>query len=124
MAVVEKNISYRMYLVAFVIFFMAIMIAIKLTNIQWVEGAYYRELAKERTVKNCVIPANRGNIYSSDGSLLATSIPKYTIRFDALSPKKVVFEENINALSDSLSNVLGKPAGYYHDLLRKAKATK
>jgi cell division protein FtsI/penicillin-binding protein 2 len=43
-------------------------------NIQWVEGDYYRKLAKERTVKNFVIPANKGNIYSSDGSLLATSI--------------------------------------------------
>ena len=124
MAVVDKNISYRMYLVAFVIFFMAVLIAIKLTNIQWIDGAYYRGLAKERTVKNCVIPANRGNIYSSDGSLLATSIPKYTIRFDALAPKSKAFEENINALSDSLSLVLNKPASYYHDLLRKAKATK
>jgi cell division protein FtsI (penicillin-binding protein 3) len=51
----------------------AIAIAVKLTNIQWVEGDYYRKLAKERTVKNFVIP-NKGNIYSSDGSLLATSI--------------------------------------------------
>jgi cell division protein FtsI (penicillin-binding protein 3) len=29
----------------------AIAIAVKLTNIQWVEGDYYRKLAKERTVK-------------------------------------------------------------------------
>ena len=62
---------------------MAIAIAVKLTNIQWVEGDYYRKLAKERTVKNFVIPANKGNIYSADGSLLATSIPNYEIRFDA-----------------------------------------
>jgi cell division protein FtsI (penicillin-binding protein 3) len=32
----------------------AIAIAVKLTNIQWVEGDY-RKLAKERTVKNFVI---------------------------------------------------------------------
>jgi cell division protein FtsI (penicillin-binding protein 3) len=38
----------------------AIAIAVKLTNIQWVEGDYYRKLAKERTVKNFVIPANKG----------------------------------------------------------------
>jgi hypothetical protein len=37
-------------------------------DIQWVEGDYYRKLAKERTVKNFVIPANKGNIYSADGS--------------------------------------------------------
>jgi cell division protein FtsI (penicillin-binding protein 3) len=27
-------------------------ITIKLTNIQWVDGDYYRKLAKERTVRN------------------------------------------------------------------------
>jgi cell division protein FtsI (penicillin-binding protein 3) len=63
-------------------------------NIQWVEGDYYRKLAKERTVKNFVIPANKGNIYSADGSLLATSIPNYTIRFDAKAPKVENFEKN------------------------------
>jgi cell division protein FtsI (penicillin-binding protein 3) len=59
----------------------AIAIAVKLTNIQWVEGDYYRKLAKERTVKNFVIPANKGNIYSSDGSLLALQflIMKYVL---------------------------------------------
>ena len=75
MAVEDKHISYRIYLVAFAIFLMAIAIVVKLTNLQWVEGDYYRELAKERTVRNFVIPANKGNIYSADGSLLATSIP-------------------------------------------------
>jgi hypothetical protein len=36
--------------VAFAILLMAIAIAVKLTNIQWVEGSYYRQLAK-RTVR-------------------------------------------------------------------------
>jgi len=95
---------------------------VKLTNIQWVEGDYYRKLAKERTVKNFVIPANKGNIYSADGSLLATSIPNYTIRFDALAPKVENFEKNVQALSDSLATVLGKSSGFYQNELRKARA--
>ncbi|MEO8253478.1 MAG: penicillin-binding protein [Flavobacterium sp.] len=122
MAVEDKYISYRIYLVAFAIFLMAIGIVIKLTNIQWVEGDYYRELAKERTVRNFVIPANKGNIYSADGSLLATSIPKYSIRFDALAPKRENFEKYVNALADSLATVLDKSAGYYQNELRKARA--
>ena len=80
MALEDKHISYRIYLVAFAIFFVAIAIAVKLTNIQWVEGDYYRKLAKDRTVKTFVIPANKGNIYSADGSLLATSIPRMMAR--------------------------------------------
>ena len=94
MAVEDKYISYRIYLVAFVVFLMAIAITIKLTNIQWVHGDKYRKLAKDLTVKTFVIHANKGNIYSSDGSLLATSIPNYTIRFDAVVPKEEDFEKN------------------------------
>lgn len=122
MAVEDKYISYRIYLVAFAIFLVAIAIAVKLTNIQWVEGDYYRKLAKERTVKNFVIPANKGNIYSADGSLLATSIPNYEIRFDALAPKSEAFEKNVEALSDSLASVLGKTSNYYQNELRRARA--
>ncbi len=124
MAVEDKHISYRIYLVAFVIFLMAIAIAVKLTNIQWVEGDHYRELAKERTVKNFVIPANKGNIYSADGSLLATSIPNYVIRFDALAAKGETFEKNIKGLSDSLGKMLRKSSSSLERELRKARENK
>lgn len=124
MAVEDKNISYRIYLVAFAIFLMAVAIAVKLTNIQWVEGDYYRKIAKERTVRNFVIPANKGNIYSADGSLLATSIPNYEIRFDAVAPKSEAFEKNVKPLSDSLSTLFGKPSGFFLNEFRKARANK
>lgn len=120
----DKHISYRMYLVAFGMFLIAAAIAIKLTNIQWVEGDYYRKLAKERTVRHFVIPANKGNVYSADGSLLATSIPNYDIRFDAVAPKAENFEKNVKSLADSLSMLLGKPASFYQSELRKARANK
>jgi len=124
MAIEDKNNSYRIYLVAFLIFMMAMAIAMKLTNIQWVKGDYYRKLAKDRTVKNFIIPANKGNIYSADGSLLATSIPNYEIRFDAVAPESEVFEKNIKPLADSLSLLLKKPSGFYLNELRKARANK
>ncbi len=124
MALEDKHISYRIYLVAFAIFLVAIAITVKLTNIQWVEGDYYRKLAKDRTVKTFVIPANKGNIYSADGSLLATSIPNYTIRFDAVAPKSIDFESKVDSLAMSLSILLGKPTVFYNSLLRTARANK
>ena len=124
MAVEDKYISYRIYLVATVVFLMAMAITIKLTNIQWVNGDKYRKLAKERTVKTFVIKANKGNIYSSDGSLLATSIPNYTIRFDAVVPKEEDFEKYVKPLSDKLSALLGKPSSYFQAILRKARNSK
>ncbi len=124
MEVEDKHISYRIYLVAFSIFIMAVLIVFYLTKIQWVKGDYYRKLAKERTVRNFVIPANKGNIYSTDGSLLATSIPNYNIRFDAVAPKGIVFEKNVQSLADSLGKMLGKPSSFYHTQLRIARANK
>ena len=124
MAIEEKNNSLRMYLVAGFMFVIAVLVVIKLTNIQWVDGPYYRQLAKELTVKNFQIPSNKGNIYSSDGSLLATSIPEYTVRFDAVAPKKEDFEENVSLLADSLSILLQKPAGEILTELRRARASK
>lgn len=124
MEVENKTVTFRIYLVAFVILLMAIAIVVKLTNIQWVEGDYYRELAKEKTVKSFVIPANKGNIYSADGSLLATSIPNYKIRFDAVAPKKQDFKENVDALADSLSVLLRKPSSFFRSELKRARRNK
>lgn len=105
-------------------FLFAVAVIFKLCTIQFVEGEGYRNLAEIRTVKNVDIPANRGNVYSADGSLLATSIPKYDIRLDAIQPKQAVFEANIKKLSDSLSKYSGKPSSYYQNRIRKGRANK
>jgi cell division protein FtsI (penicillin-binding protein 3) len=124
MAVENSNILKRIYLIALALFLMVVAVSVKLTNIQWVEGKYYRKLAKDRSVKNFIIPANRGNVYSSDGSLLATSIPEYTIRFDAMAPTEEHFDEFIKPLSDSLGVLLGKSSWSYLNDFRKARANK
>jgi cell division protein FtsI (penicillin-binding protein 3) len=119
----NKNIILRIYIVAVVIFLMALAIVVKITNIQWVEGDSLRKLAKERSIRNFVIPANKGNIYSSDGSLLATSIPNYTIRFDAMAPDSKDFHKNIKPLSDSLAVLFNKPSGYFQMELTRARTS-
>ncbi|MFK7032816.1 penicillin-binding protein [Flavobacterium oreochromis] len=124
MAVINRNILNRIYGVALLILVMSSAVAVKLSNIQWVEGTYYRQLAKERTIKNFVIPANRGNVYSSDGSLLATSIPEYTIRFDALAPSQENFDKHIRSLADSLAPMLRKSSSSLLNDFRKARANK
>lgn len=116
--------SYRIFLFAFGFILLAVGIIFKLTQIQWTEGDYYRNLAEENTIKPFDVPANQGNIYSADGSLLAISIPNYTIRFDALASKDEDFNQNIKALSDSLSVMLGKPGSFYINELTKARTNK
>ena len=124
MAIEEKNILNRLYIVAGCMFLFALAISVKLMNIQFVDGEKYRELAEKNTVRNFTIPANRGNIYADDGSLLATSVPKYDIRFDAITASTEDFNENLKPLSEGLSAMFGKPVTYYQNLLRKARADK
>ncbi|THD68886.1 PASTA domain-containing protein [Robertkochia marina] len=124
MAISEKNISNRLYVVAGCMFLFAIAVAVKLVTIQVVEGDHYKELAENRTVRKFVIEPNRGNLYSDDGSLLATSVTRYDIRLDAITPSQEVFEENIKPLSDSLSVIFGKSPSYYQNLIRKARAAR
>ena len=120
----NSSITYRIYIVALVIFLMAIAIIVKLTNIQWVHGDQYLKLAKQNTIKTFVVPANKGSIYSSDGSLLAISIPEYTIAFNATIPSDKNFNEKVDSLSTSLSKLFGKPKSYYNSILTKSKQLK
>ncbi|RSK41955.1 penicillin-binding protein [Mangrovimonas spongiae] len=105
-------------------FIFALLIVFKLLTIQLVHGDEYKSMADDRLVKNVVIPANRGNIYSVDGNLLATSIPKYDILIDAVTSTNKRFEENIKGLCDSLSAYSGKSSAYYQKKLRHARAVK
>lgn len=124
MAVSDKNILTRMYVVAAFLFLFACAVLFKMVGIQILDGDKYRDLAEERTSKMFTIAPNRGNLISDDGSLLATSVTRYTIRFDAVTVKEDDFKENVKPLSQALAQMLGKSASYYQQVLRKAKENK
>src|SRR5690606_12595588 len=124
MAFEDKNILQRLYIISGCLFVFVLAILFKIVNIQFVEGDKYRELAKVNTTKNFTIPSNRGNIYADDGSLLATSVPKYDIRFDAVTVSAENFEKNIVPLSDAMSKKFGKSSAHYQSLFRTARANK
>lgn len=124
MALTEKKILTRLYVVAAFLLVFAVAIVVKLFSIQMVDGEKYRQLAEDRTEKVFTITPNRGNLYSSDGSLLATSVSRFNIYFDAVTVKDSDFNENLKPLSLALSKLLNKPASYYEQLFRKAKANK
>ncbi|MFD2564287.1 penicillin-binding protein [Aquimarina rubra] len=105
-------------------FIFAILVVVKLAKTQFVEGDMYRAKGEERVFKTFDIPANRGNLYDSKGNLLATSVPKYDIRFDAVTVTDKDFRENIAALSKALSQEFGKSAEHYDDVLRRARDNK
>lgn len=124
MAVTEKRILTRLYVVAGGLFLFAGIVLFKLVSIQMVHGDKYKKLAMKRTERMFTIAPNRGNLYSDDGSLLATSVSRYTIRFDAVTVSDSDFKENVKALSNSLSKLTGKTSSHYQQILRKAKENK
>lgn len=125
MAIKRGDNSTRILLIYGGMMLVAVLILAKLSYIQFKEGETWRAKADSLTVRMEKIPANRGNIYSSDGSLLATSIPKYTIFFDPYAAKAEDFEQNIHALSDSLSRFVGKRSvGQWESYFRKSRASK
>lgn len=124
MPVTDKSILTRLYVVAGFLFLFAGVVLFKLASIQMVHGDKYRDLAMKRTEKMFTIAPNRGNLYSDDGSLLATSVSRYTIRFDAVTVSDEDFKEHIKSLSNALSKLTGKTSSYYQQVLRKAKANK
>ncbi|MSP57711.1 MAG: PASTA domain-containing protein [Flavobacteriaceae bacterium] len=69
-----------------------------------------KELSKQLSAKNTRIiniDALRGNIYAGDGSLLATSVPKYTMVMDILADglTPLLFKEKIDSFSMVISQM-------------------
>ena len=124
MPITDKKILTRLYIVSGGLFLFGVAVLVKLVSIQFVNGDRYRELAMERTEKMFTIEPKRGNLYSDDGSLLATSVSQYTIHFDAVTVSSKDFESQVKPLSDALSKLLGKSSAYYEQLLRKARINK
>ncbi|MBD0832482.1 penicillin-binding protein [Aestuariibaculum sediminum] len=105
-------------------FVFGVAVLFKLFSIQFLQGEKYRALANTRVIKNVKIPANRGNVYSVNGNLLATSVPKYDVRIDLLTPTNQTFEAYLIPLCDSLSKYSGRSSSYYQKTLRKERANR
>jgi len=93
-------------------------------EIKFIDGDSYRSIAEKGTVKTFEINANRGSVYTSDGSLLAISVSKFDIRMDVVTVSDKDFENGIKGLSQSLSKMLGKSSSFYERYIRKARANK
>lgn len=124
MATTEKSILSRIYIVGAVLFIIALGVIVQIINIQFVHGDKYRAKAEQRIFKNDTIPANRGNLYDSNGQLLATSISKYDIRFDAVAPNDKDFAQFVGPLSEALSRKLNRPKSYFSKKLRAARTNR
>ncbi len=100
-----KDIWWRVYIVYIVMCLFGVVILFNVFKIQFYEGDQWQQKGRELTTALKTIPAVRGNIYAADGSLLATSVPKYEIRMDMVAEAitEDLFMENVSPLADSLA---------------------
>jgi cell division protein FtsI (penicillin-binding protein 3) len=116
------------YIAFGLIVLLAFAVLFKLFHVQFVEGAKWRAMADSLSTRFANVEAARGNIYSVDGSLLATSVPEYEIRMDMLAggiEKDDVFFEKVDSLAAQLSVFFGdKSTKQYSRLLREARDDK
>jgi cell division protein FtsI (penicillin-binding protein 3) len=76
----------------------------KATKIQFQEGAKWRALEQERRISYQSVPATRGNIYSDNESIMATSLPFYRVAWDPGVVEDGVFKAGIDSLAWHLSH--------------------
>ncbi|MFN2261994.1 MAG: penicillin-binding protein [Psychroflexus sp.] len=120
----DKHILRRFYIVAAVLLLVFFVVGYKLFEIQIVEGQKYKEIAQNTVYKNFTIAPNRGNLYDTNMNLLATSVPKYDIRFDAVTVSEANFQQYVRPLSSRLSEMFNKPASYFLQKLKQARTNK
>ena len=103
----NNNFLWRLYLVSTVMLIFGLGIGYKLFHLQFIDGDKYRKIAEEKTLKSFVVNSSRGNIFSEDGSLLATSTTKFDVFFDSKTVPNHIFNSEIQSLSIELSKILG-----------------
>ena len=86
-----KKIMTRFYIVICTMIIFSFLLMGKLIYIQVFEGERYKVIASNQTVKNVVLQPSRGNIYSEDGSLMATSVAQYEVRWDSKVPSNSLY---------------------------------
>lgn len=100
----------------------AISVAAKISHIQFVDGAKWEKMSEEINFDFKKVKATRGNIYSDNGSLLATSLPFYKVAIDPTLAKSEIFKNGIDSLSMMLARYYkDRSASEYKQLLKDAR---
>ncbi|HRN56366.1 MAG TPA: penicillin-binding transpeptidase domain-containing protein, partial [Agriterribacter sp.] len=116
---IKKDILWRVYLCFLGIVVLSLCVIGKAFYIQQFQGDHWKSLSDSLHLEYRTLDADRGTIYSEDGSMLSTSIPFFDIRIDFMADglrekdgKR--FKENIDSLSAGLADIFKdkSPAAY------------
>ena len=124
---IKSNILFRIYLIGALCTIFGIAVLGKVYQIQTYKHGYWKSLADSLTTNVFEIPAERGNIYSADDKLLATSVPYFELHIDFGSKAMTdeVFKNNVDSLAYYMHLVFAKNSTEeYKQQLIKARKKK
>jgi len=122
---IRANILLRVYLAFGLIVLFALAVVLRLGQVQFVQGHKWKAMADSLSTRYMAVEATRGNIYSNDGSLLATSVPEYELRMDMFAggiADDKIFNEKVDSLGMKLAWIFkDKSPKDYSRILRKGR---
>ncbi|MBF9255407.1 transpeptidase family protein [Pontibacter sp. 172403-2] len=119
---IKKSILLRVRIAFLAICLFACAIVYKVVRIQFMDGAKWKKISKERRIHYQPVFATRGNIYSDNESILATSLPFYRVAFDPTVADAEVFNAGIDSLSLLLSRYYkDRSEDYYRRKIKNAR---
>ncbi|MBL7862378.1 MAG: transpeptidase family protein [Cyclobacteriaceae bacterium] len=120
---IKKSILVRVRVAFLCVLIFAVCVAAKIGHIQLVEGDKWAKLSEEINFDYKKVKATRGNIYSDNGSLLATSLPFYKVAIDPTLAKSETFKAGVDSLSYLLARYYkDRPSSEYKQMLKDARA--
>lgn len=96
----------------------------RIVKVQYVQAEHWKKIAHENLLQYKTVKATRGNIYSDNGSLLATSIPFYRLCLDPTIVERDVYRKGIDSLAMLLSRYYkDKSASEYKRRINNARVS-
>ena len=120
----RDEIVWRGALVYFAIGLLAVVLLVRILILQYVQRGKWADMSEKFVYKTAEMPANRGDILTSDGRLLASSVPYYTIYMDTRSSgmSSSTWSNGISGLSSGLAQYLGvRSAAGWRSLITDAR---
>lgn len=125
---IKSNILFRIYLIGGLCSVFGIAVLGKVYQIQTYKHGYWKSLADSLTTDYFDIKAERGNIYSADDKLLATSVPYFELHIDfgSKAMTNTIFQNNVDSLAYYMWKNFGKNTvqGYRQQLIKAQKQKK
>ncbi len=120
----RDEIVWRGALVYFILGLLALTLLVRILILQYIQRGKWADMGEKFVFKTGEMQANRGDILTSDGRLLASSVPYYTIYMDTRSSGMLssTWSDGINGLSTGLAKFLGvKSAAGWKSAISEAR---